>query len=517
MRQNTTILRTTCLIFSCILGASAAYAQADGNGIACGSPYVIGRGDSLSSVAKRAYGDPKRYDILFETNRDAIGGDPGNVAVGTSILVPCLDASGQPMAGSASAGANAAIEAAITSEGPLDPDELDALFGPVALFPDPLLTQVLMAATFPLDVVKADRFVKASADLTDKQRADAAEKEPWDPGVRQLAAGFPDLITRMADHIDWTEQAGEAVVAQTEDVLDSIQRLRSKAQENGYLETNEAQAINVVDEQIYIVPANPEIVYVPTYSSQVVYTTPISTSSYYDPYYYGYANDDWTDALAAGAIIFGGALVLDEIFDNNDNLGNWWRDGGSIDWDTGDINIDRGDINIDRGDVSLGNGNINIGDGGRDGIAGVDRPERASTRPGSIGGPEGDALRGAPARNFNPDAASREVARQKIETRKATTTGLGDLPPTRPAAKAPARKSSAGAAATARPSTARPAATSRSSSANVSRPSTTRKPSASTASRSGSSTAFKQSGGSRAAAGASRGRASSSGGGGRRR
>jgi hypothetical protein len=525
----------------------AALAQDAGGPLVCGSPYVIASGDSLSSVAGRVYGDPKRYDILFQANRDVIGDDPGSVAVGMSILLPCLDANGQPMTPEAAAAAKTAMAAAIASTGPLEAAELDVLFGPVALFPDSLLTQVLMAATFPLDVVKADRFLKESVALSDKDRASAVEAQPWDASVRQLAAGFPELVTRMADHIDWTEQAGEAVVAQTEDVLDSIQRLRKAARDNGYLTDNQAQTVTEVNDVIQIVPADPEVVYVPVYDSQVVYTTPISAYSVYDPFYYGYDNDDWSDALAAGAIIFGAALVLDEIFDDGDRLRDWWDDGGSIDWNTGDINIDRGDISIDRGDrINIGDGDrinidrgdrANIGDGGRVNIGDGDRanignrPPVGVALPGRIGGPEGDALAGGRGGTFAPDAASREAARQKIEARKATTPSLADLPANRPAANVPARNPAGAAATTRTPSAAarpaastRPANVSRPSASNrsaaTSRPSSANRSAVSGANRSGQS-AFRQSGGSRASAGASRGRASaggrSGGGGGRRR
>ena len=529
MRYRISSYRAAAILCSCFAGFPAtSQEQAGGTTIACGNPYVIGKGDTLSSLAAKVYGDPKRYEILFEANRDAIGDDPANVALGTSIMVPCLDASGKPITDEAAVQAEAAMQAAISAEGLLDPAALDTLFGPVALFPDPLLTQVLMAATFPLDVVKADRFIKELAALTDKQRVDGAENAPWDPSVRQLTAGFPDLVTRMADHIDWTEQAGDAVIAQTEDVLDAIQRLRAKAQDNGYLGDNDAQSVEVVDNVIYIEPADPEVIYVPTYDSQVIYTTPVTGSPFYDPFYYGYDGNDWADALAAGAIIFGGALVLDEIFDDNDHWGDNWHDGGSIDWDTGDINIDRGDINIGNGNINIGDGNRpplgsgsrpGLGEGDRPGLGNGDRPAEAWKHPARIGGSEADALAGRGG-TFAPDAASRDVARQKIENRKATSSGVATLPAARPAAQGATRKPTVSSASKTRTSaSSRSPSTSRSS--NVSKPSTKRSPSAGASYKSGSSSAFKSSGGSRASAGASRGRSSSGGrsggGGGRRR
>lgn len=503
-----------------------ALAQVGLASLACGTPYVIGDGDSLSMIAARVYGDPKRYDILLEANLDVIGPDPNAVAVGMEIIIPCLDAAGNVLVAGAVAGSDAQMAVAIASAGPLQPAELETLFAPIALFPDQVLTPVLVATTLPLEIVKADRFLKEQVALSAKERAALSEQQPWDATVRQLAAGFPDLITRMADHLDWTEQAGEAVLAQTEDVLDAVQRLRVKAQENGYLADNDAQTVEVTDDIIVIAPATPGVVYVPAYDSQVVYTSSVPVSSVYDPYYYGYDDDDWSDALAAGAIIFGGALVLDEIFDDNDWNGGW-NDAGSIDWDRGDITIDRDQINIDRDNINIGSGNVGIEDGNRPPLGSGDRPARGDgSRPavgdrpvhasGRIGGSEGAALAGRDP-TFAPDAASRDAARQKIETRKATNPGVAKLPAPRPATQAATRKPTGAATAKARPTTTtRAPAASRPT--NVSKPKANRAPSsaASRPSRT-SSSSFERSGGSRASAGASRGRSSSGGGGGRRR
>jgi hypothetical protein len=145
----------------------------------------------------------------------------------------------------------------------------------------------------------------------------------------------------MSDNIDWTEQAGEAVVAQTDEVLSAIQRQRAKAQENGYIVDNEAQKVEEVNGKIVISPASAGVVYVPTYDSKVVYTTPVVGAPVYhygySGYGYGYVYDDhdWDDALVAGGIILGGAVVLDEIFDDDDWDG--WDSDDDIDWDRGDL------------------------------------------------------------------------------------------------------------------------------------------------------------------------------------
>lgn len=130
------------------LQAASGGAQAQ-DGLACGAPYVIGAGDTLGSIAARAYGDPKRFDVLLEANPGVIGPNPDAVVAGMEITIPCLDAAGNALA----AGADAEMTAAIASAGPLQPDELETLFAPVALFPDQVLTPVLVATTFPLEAV----------------------------------------------------------------------------------------------------------------------------------------------------------------------------------------------------------------------------------------------------------------------------------------------------------------------------------------------------------------------------
>ena len=483
-------------------------------------------------MSERAYGDPMLYGILADANWDALGGDPEHLTVGMSITIPCIDANGKVLTPEEAAEAAASLEAVVIAEGPLTPAELDTLFGPVALFPDQVLTPVLVAVTFPLDVVKAGRFVEGAAALSDQERAAQAADQPWDDSVRELAAGFPDLVTRMSDNIDWTEQAGEAVVAQTDEVLAAIQRLRAKAQENGYLVDNEAQKVEEVNDKIVISPASPGVVYVPTYDSKVVYTTPVVGAPVYHygygGYGYGYVyddDDDWDDALVAGGIILGGAIILDEIFDDDDWDG--WDSDDDIDWDRGDITIDRGDvdIDIDRGDINIGDGDrASIGDGDRPQIGDGDRisigdSDRTQVDRGdlaNIGDRAGDRPRAGtlPAnRTSISNAASRDVARQKIEARKTTGAGPANLRTSRPAAsRAPA---SASRALTQSRSTTRSAPA-------ISRPKTSRTPTARAPSR---SSAFQQPSRSRPSVSSSRGRASAGragggrggGGGGRRR
>jgi Protein of unknown function (DUF3300) len=501
------------------LSPVAAQVLVGDGSVACGGAYVMSGGDTLSRVAGRAYGDPMLYGLLVEANASVLA-DPNNVAVGTSILVPCVDASGRILTPEEASQAAASIEAAVAAEGPLDAAELDALFGPVALFPDQVLTPVLVAVTFPLDVVKAARFVETSADLSDQERAAEAADQPWDDSVRELAAGFPDVVTRMSDNIDWTEQAGEAVVAQTDDVLAAIQRLRARAQENGYLVDNEAQNVEEVDDKIVISSADPGIVYVPTYDSEVVYTTPIAGPPVYH-YGYDYYDDGWGDALVAGGIMLGGAVILDEIFDDDDWDG--WDDDDDIDWDRGDITVDRGDVDIDvDGDVNIGGGDrVSIGDGDRpqigngeraqigDGRVSIGDSDRTQVDRAALASGDRTAPRDRPGAGALPanrasisSQANRDAARQKIETRKSFGVQPASLSPSRPMA------ASSREVTRSRPTTRSTA---------VSRPTANRTPSVRSPSR---SNAFQKPSRSRASASSSRGRSSAgrrSGGGGRRR
>ncbi len=298
--------------------------------IVCGTTYVVVAGDTLSKIARRAYGDPQFYGFIADKNWDALGGRPENISVGMALKIPCVDASGKVQTAEEAAAVASSIEAAVAATGPLTADQLDALFGPVALFPDALLSRLLVAVTFPLDVVKAARFIEESTAIDDSERAAKARAQPWDESVQELAAAFPDLVARMNEHIDWTEQAGEAVLAQTDGVLESIQRLRAKAQQNGYLVDNPAQNVEITGDTIIITPTQPGVVYVPTYQSDVVYTTPITNPPVY---YFDDYGDDWDDALLAGGIILGGAIILDEIFDDDD--WNGWGTGTTRSISTG--------------------------------------------------------------------------------------------------------------------------------------------------------------------------------------
>jgi hypothetical protein len=169
----------------------------------------------------------------------------------------------------------------------LDAGQLDQLVAPIALYPDPLLAQVLMASTYPLEIVQADRWAKANKSLKGDALTAALDKQDWDASVKQLVSTLT-VLAMMNDKLDWTQALGDAVLAQQADVMDAIQRLRAKAQANGKLETTKQQKVTVTQDQgspiIEIEPASPEVVYVPYYDPGVVYGAwPYPA---YPPYYF---------------------------------------------------------------------------------------------------------------------------------------------------------------------------------------------------------------------------------------
>jgi hypothetical protein len=156
-------------------------------------------------------------------------------------------------------------------------DQLDSLIAPIALYPDPLLAQVLAASTYPLEIMQLQQWLTKNPGLKDKALQDAVMKQPWDPTVQAMAA-LPDVVKRLADDIQWTTDLGNAVLAQQSDVMDAVQRMRAKAQEKGNLKSNDQMKVEtkvVESKQVIVVEqAKPDVVYVPSYEPTVVYGPP---------------------------------------------------------------------------------------------------------------------------------------------------------------------------------------------------------------------------------------------------
>ncbi|WP_455379669.1 DUF3300 domain-containing protein [Petrachloros mirabilis] len=150
--------------------------------------------------------------------------------------------------------------------------ELDQMLAPIALYPDSLLSQILMASTYPLEVVEAARWSRAHPELKGEEAVEAVAQYQWDPSVKSLVA-FPQILATMDEQLDWMQRLGEAFLSQQQDVMDSIQKLRQAASAAGNLESNDQILVEQQDNSIVIQPANPQIVYVPYYDPLVIYGT----------------------------------------------------------------------------------------------------------------------------------------------------------------------------------------------------------------------------------------------------
>lgn len=149
-------------------------------------------------------------------------------------------------------------------------EQLDELLAPIALYPDPVLSQILMASTYPTEVSDADRFIRAYPDLTGDRLDQALLSQPWDPSVKSLCR-YPDILSTMAEHIDQTTALGDAFLVQADQVMDTVQRLRRRAYDAGHLRSTSEQRIVFQDPYIVVEPVSPDIVYVPLYDPCWVY------------------------------------------------------------------------------------------------------------------------------------------------------------------------------------------------------------------------------------------------------
>jgi hypothetical protein len=232
-------------------------------------------------------------------------------------------------------------------------DQLDSLVAPIALFPDPLLAQTLAASTYPLELIQLHQWLQKNKTLKDKALADAVAKQPWDPSV-QAMSGLPDLVKRLADDIQWTTDLGNAFLAQQSDVMDAVQRMRTKAKDSGNLKSSEEIKVEtkVVESKTVVVieQANPQVIYVPAYNPTVVYGVPIYPYPpiYYPPPYYG--------AIAFSAGVFMGAAM----WGGGWGWGCGWGGGGNI-YINNNNNFNR--INNFQGGNrnNIGSGNIGSG------------------------------------------------------------------------------------------------------------------------------------------------------------
>ena len=213
------------------------------------------------------------------------------------------------------------------TEAKIPAEQLDSLVAPIALYPDQLLSQVLVASTYPLEIIQLQQWLAKNATLKDKALADAVAKQPWDPSIQSMAA-LPEVVKRLADDIQWTTDLGNAFLAQQSDVMDAVQRMRKKAQGTGALKSTEQQKVEtqVIEEKTVIIvqQAQPEVVYVPSYNPVVVYGPPVYP---YPPIYYPPPGA----YVAAGMISFGVGMAIGAAW------GGGW--GYGCGWGHNDIDI----------------------------------------------------------------------------------------------------------------------------------------------------------------------------------
>ena len=238
----------------------------------------------------------------------------------------------------------------------LPPDQLDSLVAPIALYPDPLLSQTLVASTYPLEVIQLKQWLDQHKDLKDKALADAVQKQDWDPSIQAMAA-LRDVVKQLSENIKWTADLGNAFLAQQKDVMDAVQRMRKKANGAGNLKSTGQQKVEtkvVESKQVIVIEqANPQVVYVPSYNPIVVYGPPVypyPPIAYPPPGYY-----------AAGmAISFGVGMAMGAAWGGGWGYGCGW--GGN-------------------NDITINNNNSFVNNSNRQNLNNANRGNRPSNQP----------------------------------------------------------------------------------------------------------------------------------------
>ena len=300
--------------------------------------------------------------------------------------------------------------------------ELDQMMAPIALYPDSLLAQILMASTYPADVAEAVKWSKDNPDQDGDAAVQAVQDESWDPSVMSLVA-FPQVMTMMGEQPDWVQDVGDAFLADSDGVMDTVQKLRSKAREEGNLETTEQQKVIVEEPSssetvIIIEPADPQVVYVPSYNPTIIYGSwwwPHYTPWYYRPYGYGFGS-----AVVRG-IGFGiGVGITNSLWGGC----NWGRGRGSV-----DINVNKyNNINVNRNklDVNKKNTNWNHNSNNRRGVPYKDDKSRQKFENKRGGADKREDFRGRDAQRDKARATLDKRAVDPAEGRKELKGSGGD-------------------------------------------------------------------------------------------
>ena len=251
--------------------------------------------------------------------------------------------------------------------------QLEALVAPIALYPDPLVSQILMASTYPLEVSEATNWLRNNSNLKGDGLNNALQQQNWDPSVKSLVS-FPPVLEMMGSQLSWTQNLGNAVLAQQSDTMAAIQALRAKAKKTGSLQSNAQQTVTTSgsgsSETIVIQPTNPQVVYVPSYNPTVVYGAwpypAYPPVAYYPPgYVAGTALLSFGIGMAVGAALWGGchwggSFSGGSLTINNNNFNNFNRNTN------GNWNGNRSGSNEWKPDQQRRNANIGGGGANRD-------------------------------------------------------------------------------------------------------------------------------------------------------
>jgi hypothetical protein len=248
----------------------------------------------------------------------------------------------------------------ITNEAPKIPnDQLDSLVAPIALYPDPLLSQTLVASTYPLELIQLQQWMERNKTLKGQALADAVKKQPWDASIQGMVA-FPDVVERAAGNIQWTTELGNAFLAQQEDVMLAVQRMRAKAQGTGSLKTSAEQTVETKTvenkEVIIIQQADPKVIYVPSYDPVVVYGAPV----------YPYPTYVYPGYVAGRALAFGAGVALGAAWGGGWGYNCGWGRGGNntvvVNRNNTFVNNSSRNTNVNANRTNISGGNkVNIG------------------------------------------------------------------------------------------------------------------------------------------------------------
>ena len=191
-----------------------------------------------------------------------------------SLVISCCLALATSPAGFAQEGIPPATPTPVQAA-PQTPGQLQQLVAPIALYPDALVAQILAAATYPDQVVEADRWMEQNPGLQTQQLGQEVDKQPWDPSVKALTE-FPSVLANMDKNLSWTSSLGDAYVNQPQDVMNAVQVMRDRAQKAGNLKATSQETVSNSGQTIVIQPADPQVVYVPEYDPWLVYGEPLA-------------------------------------------------------------------------------------------------------------------------------------------------------------------------------------------------------------------------------------------------